>query len=77
MHRSLTFIKKNRTHKYILKKAELDIIPDELLDHKKRGLGIYIHEWSFDQLGEKPWEIPMDFCDQTNFSRQAGGDKTD
>ena len=43
---------RNGILKYILKKSIRGIIPDELIDRKKQGFGVPIHEWFMDKLGE-------------------------
>jgi asparagine synthase (glutamine-hydrolysing) len=42
---------KDGTLKYILKKAVRGIIPDDLIDRKKQGFGVPIHEWLLRELG--------------------------
>lgn len=42
---------KNRITKYILKRALRGVIPDEVIDRKKRGFGTPINEWMVDRLG--------------------------
>jgi asparagine synthase (glutamine-hydrolysing) len=42
---------KNGTLKYILKKSVRGLIPDELIDRKKQGFGVPIHEFSLNELG--------------------------
>ena len=39
--------------KYILKKAVRGIIPDELIDRRKQGFGVPVHEWFFGRLGDR------------------------
>jgi asparagine synthase (glutamine-hydrolysing) len=42
---------KNGTLKHILKKSVRGIIPDDLIDRKKQGFGVPIHEWLLHELG--------------------------
>jgi len=44
---------KNGNLKHILKKSVRGLIPDELIDRKKQGFGVPIHEWFLDRLGEQ------------------------
>jgi len=62
---------KNGTLKYILKKAVRGLIPDELIDRKKQGFGVPVHEWFFDRLGEKSRKEISDFCHQTDFFNES------
>ncbi len=58
---------KNGTLKYILKKAVRGLIPDELIDRKKQGFGVPVHEWFFDRLGPQMKKELDDFCRQTDY----------
>ena len=58
---------KTGTFKYILKKSVRGLIPDELIDRKKQGFGVPIHEWFLDRLGEKTREELSGFCHQTDY----------
>ncbi|MCE7980652.1 MAG: asparagine synthase (glutamine-hydrolyzing) [Caldilinea sp. CFX5] len=58
---------RNGTLKYILKKAVRGVIPDELIDRKKQGFHIPIHEWFFDRLGASIRRTLDEFCEQTEF----------
>lgn len=53
--------------KYILKKSVRGIIPDEIIDRKKQGFGVPIHEWFMDKLGHEIRRELDDFCSQTDF----------
>lgn len=55
------------TLKYILKKAIRGIIPDIIIDRKKQGFGVPIHEWCLDKLGGEMRRELDDFCAQTDF----------
>jgi len=58
---------KNTKLKYILKKAVKGIIPDELIDRKKQGFGIPVHEWLSDKLGDKIKLDTVAFLQKTDF----------
>jgi asparagine synthase (glutamine-hydrolysing) len=58
---------RNGTLKYILKKAVRGVIPDQLIDRKKQGFGVPIHEWFLDRLGDRIQQELDEFCDQTDF----------
>jgi asparagine synthase (glutamine-hydrolysing) len=53
--------------KYILKKAVRGLIPDELIDRKKQGFGVPVHEWFSDRLGSFAREELDRFCQETDF----------
>jgi asparagine synthase (glutamine-hydrolysing) len=57
---------KNRTLKYILKKSVRGVIPDDLIDRKKQGFGVPIHEWSFQELGNYARNRLERFCRETD-----------
>jgi asparagine synthase (glutamine-hydrolysing) len=58
---------RNATPKYLLKKAVSGLIPDELIDRKKQGFGVPIHEWLLDKFGDQVRRELGGFCDQTDF----------
>ena len=58
---------KNGNLKHILKKSVRGLIPDELIDRKKQGFGVPIHEWFVDRLGEQTRKELKSFCDATDF----------
>lgn len=58
---------RNGDLKYILKKSVRGLIPDELIDRKKQGFGVPIHEWFLDRLGERTQKELKTFCDETDF----------
>jgi len=62
---------KNGTLKYILKNAVRGLIPDEVIDRKKQGFGVPVHEWFFDRLGEKSKKEINDFCHRTDFFNES------
>ncbi len=62
---------RNGTLKHILKKSVRGLIPDELIDRKKQGFGVPIHEWFLDRLGKQIQKELKLFCDETNFIQYA------
>ena len=58
---------RNGDLKYILKKSVRGLIPDELIDRKKQGFGVPIHEWFLDRLGERVNNELKDFTEKTDF----------
>lgn len=42
---------KNHVSKYILKETVRGVIPDELIDRKKQGFGVPVHDWFAGRLG--------------------------
>ncbi|MCZ6513591.1 MAG: asparagine synthase C-terminal domain-containing protein, partial [Nitrospinae bacterium] len=58
---------RNGNLKHILKKSVRGIIPDELIDRKKQGFGVPIHEWFLDRLGAQTQKELKSFCDETDF----------
>lgn len=56
---------KNGTLKYMLKKAVRGVIPDELIDRKKQGFGVPVHEWFFDRLGDTAKTTINEFLTET------------
>jgi asparagine synthase (glutamine-hydrolysing) len=60
---------KNGHLKHILKKSVRGLIPNELIDRKKQGFGVPIHEWFLDSLGEQIQKELKTFCDKTDFIR--------
>jgi|SRR5579859_2844271 len=57
---------KNGELKHILKKAVRGVIPDEIIDRKKQGFGVPIHEWLGEELGSFARGEMMDFCRETD-----------
>lgn len=55
------------TLKYILKKAVRGVIPDEIIDRKKQGFGVPIHEWFMDKLGNDICRTLDEFCSKTDY----------
>jgi len=58
---------KNGVLKYILKKTVRGVIPDQLIDRKKQGFGVPIHEWYYAKLGGYLLQEMKEFCDNTDF----------
>jgi asparagine synthase (glutamine-hydrolysing) len=58
---------KNGTLKYILKKSVQQLIPRELIDRRKQGFGVPVHEWFSGRLGEFTREQLKAFCQKTDF----------
>ena len=52
--------------KYVLKKAVQGLIPDQLIDRKKQGFHVPVHEWFFESLGERIRKDLGTFCQQTD-----------
>jgi asparagine synthase (glutamine-hydrolysing) len=52
--------------KYILKKAVRGIIPDQLIDRRKQGFGVPVHEWFFSRLGAFAREQSNEFFEETD-----------
>jgi asparagine synthase (glutamine-hydrolysing) len=58
---------KNGELKYILKKAVRGLIPDEVIDRKKQGFGVPVHEWCLGGLGDRVTSELNHFCRETDF----------
>jgi asparagine synthase (glutamine-hydrolysing) len=58
---------KNGNLKHILKKSVRGLIPDELIDRKKQGFGVPIHEWFLDRLGERVNDELKEFTEKTDY----------
>jgi asparagine synthase (glutamine-hydrolysing) len=60
------------TLKYLLKKSVRGLIPDNIIDRKKQGFGVPIHEWFMGKLGQRIKGELESFCRETDFfDRQA------
>jgi asparagine synthase (glutamine-hydrolysing) len=57
---------RNRELKYILKKAVRGVIPDEIIDRKKRGFSVPVNEWLAQQLGNEARDEVKRFCDASD-----------
>jgi asparagine synthase (glutamine-hydrolysing) len=60
-------ITRGNESKHILKKAIRGVIPAEIIDRRKQGFGVPIHEWFFGQLGEFAQRELSEFCGKTDF----------
>jgi asparagine synthase (glutamine-hydrolysing) len=58
---------KNGELKYMLKRAVRGLIPDEIIDRKKQGFGVPVHEWCLGGLGERVNRELDRFCRETDF----------
>ena len=58
---------KNGDLKYILKKAVKGIIPDAIINRKKQGFAVPIHEWFSQELGNFAFEKLKGFSKRTNY----------
>jgi asparagine synthase (glutamine-hydrolysing) len=66
---------KNGNLKHILKKSVRGLIPDELIDRKKQGFGVPIHEWFLDRLGERVDSELKEFTEKTGFLNSKAVEK--
>lgn len=53
--------------KYILKKSVRGLIPDELIDRKKQGFGVPVHEWILGGLKDMVRRELLEFCQRADF----------
>lgn len=51
--------------KGLLKSAVRGLVPDALIDRKKQGFGVPVHEWFFGALGEQVNRELESFCNET------------
>jgi asparagine synthase (glutamine-hydrolysing) len=58
---------RNGQLKYILKKAVRGLLPDEIIDRKKQGFAIPLHEWFLDGIGRYAEQELTAFCRETDF----------
>jgi asparagine synthase (glutamine-hydrolysing) len=58
---------RNGTLKHILKKAVRGLVPDELIDRKKQGFAVPVHEWFSGELGRQARRELNVFCNETDF----------
>ena len=57
---------RNRELKYIFKKAVRNVIPDEIIDRKKRGFSVPVHEWFAEALGDEAMKEVRAFCEESD-----------
>ncbi len=50
--------------KHILKHAVRNVIPANIINRKKQGFGVPVHEWLLDRLGAQASQQLNNFCDQ-------------
>ena len=62
---------KNGVPKYMLKRAVAGLVPDELIQRKKQGFGVPIHEWTLDRLGPVMREEINGFLAATDYFNSA------
>jgi asparagine synthase (glutamine-hydrolysing) len=60
-------ITRGNESKHILKKAVRSLIPNDIIDRRKQGFGVPIHDWFFAQFGEFARRELSEFCDKTDF----------
>jgi asparagine synthase (glutamine-hydrolysing) len=60
-------ITRGNESKHILKRAVRGLLPDPVIDRRKQGFGVPIHEWFAGQLGEFARHELAEFCDKTDF----------
>ncbi len=53
--------------KYLLKTAVRGLVPDDLIDRKKKGFGIPMHEWIYARLGDDIEKELEAFCRRTDY----------
>ena len=58
---------RNYNLKYLLKKSVRGLIPDEIIDRRKQGFGVPVHEWFFEELGTYARDQLSSFCNETDF----------
>jgi asparagine synthase (glutamine-hydrolysing) len=60
-------ITRGNESKHILKKAVRGVIPDGIIDRRKQGFGVPLHQWCLGPLGELAQRELSDFCHKTDF----------
>jgi asparagine synthase (glutamine-hydrolysing) len=60
-------ITRSNQSKHILKKAVRGLIPEEIIDRRKQGFGVPIHDWFLQESGAFARRELAEFCDQTDF----------
>jgi asparagine synthase (glutamine-hydrolysing) len=56
---------RNGTLKHILKKAVRGVIPDAVIDRRKQGFAVPVHEWFFDRVGDLATRKLQRFCSES------------
>lgn len=57
--------------KTVLKKAVRGVIPDEIIDRKKQGFGVPVHDWFLGRLGVEMKKEVLNFANQTGLLNAA------
>lgn len=60
----------NAVSKTVLKKAVRGVIPDELIDRKKQGFGVPVHDWFRGRLGNEMKAETLHFAKETGLLNQ-------
>jgi asparagine synthase (glutamine-hydrolysing) len=60
-------ITRGNDSKHILKKAVRGLISDDVVDQRKQGFGVPIHDWFLGRFGEFARRELAEFCDKTDF----------
>ena len=60
-------ITRGNESKHILKNAVRGLIPNDIIDRRKQGFGVPIHDWFFEQFGEFAQRELSEFCARTDF----------
>lgn len=58
---------RNGNLKHVLKRSVRGVIPDQLIDRKKQGFGVPVHEWFADRLGKTMRNTLRELCRQTDY----------
>ena len=66
-----SIINKKGEVKYILKKAVSGLIPDEIINRKKQGFNVPVHEWLFEKLGDITQKKIQEFSKRTDYFDSA------
>ena len=57
--------------KTVLKKAVRGVIPNEIIDRKKQGFGVPVHDWFLGRLGTEMKKEVLNFANQTGLLNAA------
>jgi asparagine synthase (glutamine-hydrolysing) len=55
----------------LLKRAVRGLVPDALVDRRKQGFGVPVHEWLLTRLGDVARRELETFCRQTDYLDRA------